>query len=65
MLMGRINWIMDDELEKKVRVAAVAKFGDRKGKNKKAVEEALRVWLLLTDEEIPEILARDKSKEKR
>ncbi len=63
--MGRINWIMDDELEAKVRVAAVAKFGDRKGKYKKAVEEALKVWLLLTAEEIPEILARDKSKKTR
>lgn len=62
--LGRINWSLDDELETKVRVAAVAKFGDRKGKIKKAVEEALRVWLLLSDEEITEILARGKGPEK-
>lgn len=61
--MGRINWIMDDELEAKARAAAVAKFGDKKGKMKKAVEEALRVWLLLTAEEISEILGREKKAE--
>lgn len=62
--MGRINWILDSELERKVRAAASGKFGDRKGKIKKAVEEALRVWLLLSDEEISEILARGKETEK-
>lgn len=56
---------MDSALERKVRAAARAKFGDRKGKYKKAVEEALEVWLLLSAEEITEILARDKSKKTR
>jgi len=42
--MGRIDAIIDDELEKKVRMKAVEKFGGKKGSLTEAIQEALEQW---------------------
>ena len=36
---------MDKDLEKKFRIKVAEKFGGQKGATKKAVEEAIRLWL--------------------
>jgi len=43
--MGRINQVIDNELEAKLRAAARKKFGDKKGSLKKAFEEAVEMWV--------------------
>lgn len=42
--MGRIDAVIDDDLEKKVRVKAVEKFGGKKGSLTEAIQEALEQW---------------------
>jgi hypothetical protein len=42
--MGRIDAIIDDDLEKKVRMKAVEKFGGKKGSLTEAIQEALEQW---------------------
>lgn len=44
MDMGRIDAVIDDDLEKKVRMKAVERFGGKKGSLTEAVEEALEDW---------------------
>jgi hypothetical protein len=36
---------MDKELEKKFRIRVAEKFGGQKGATKKAIEEAVKLWL--------------------
>lgn len=43
--MGRISVELSDELEKKLRLKTIEKFGGRKGDLSKAVEEAVRIWV--------------------
>jgi hypothetical protein len=43
--MGRIDAIIADELEKKVRMKAVEQFGGKKGSLTEAIEEALGQWV--------------------
>ena len=43
--MGRISVILSDELEKKLRLKALEKFGGRKGDLSRAVEEAVKTWV--------------------
>lgn len=43
--MGRIDAIIEDELEKKVRMKAVEQFGGKKGSLTEAIEEALGQWV--------------------
>ena len=43
--MGRIGVDMPDELEKKLRLKTIERFGGRKGDLSKAVEEAVRTWV--------------------
>lgn len=43
--LGRIDAVISDELEKKLRLRAVEKFGGKKGSLTLAVEEALRAWV--------------------
>ncbi len=43
--MGRINVYLSDELEKKLRLTTVERFGGRKGDLSKAVEEAVKTWV--------------------
>jgi hypothetical protein len=43
--MGRIDAVIEDDLEKKVRMKAVEKFGGKKGSLTEAIEEALEQWV--------------------
>jgi hypothetical protein len=43
--MGRIAVILSDELEKKLRLKALEKFGGKKGDLSRAVEEAVKTWI--------------------
>jgi len=44
--MGRICVELSDELEKQLRLKTVEKFGGKKGDLSKAVEEAVRTWIV-------------------
>lgn len=43
--MGRISAVISDELEKKLRLKALEKYGGKKGDLSKAVEEAIKTWV--------------------
>lgn len=43
--MGRIDAIIPEELENKVRMEVVKRFGGKKGNLQKAVMEALEMWV--------------------
>lgn len=43
--MGRIDAIIPEELESKVRMEVVKRFGGKKGDLQKAVMEALEMWV--------------------
>jgi hypothetical protein len=43
--MGKLNTIIDDDLEKAFRKAAYEAYGYRKGALQTAVEEAILAWL--------------------
>ncbi len=43
--MGRMQIVLSDELEEKLRKKAASVFGMRKGSISSAVEEAVRQWL--------------------
>ena len=43
--MARIDIILPDEVEKRLRMKAVEKFGGRKGSISEAVTEAIEEWL--------------------
>ncbi|TMI15264.1 hypothetical protein E6H35_02760 [Candidatus Bathyarchaeota archaeon] len=43
--MGRLNLILSDDLERKLRLAVVNRYGGRKGDLSEAVEQAIRDWL--------------------
>jgi hypothetical protein len=43
--MGRITVELSDELEKKLRLKTVEKFGGKKGDLSKAVDEAVKTWI--------------------
>jgi hypothetical protein len=43
--MGRISAVLSDELEKKLRLKALEKFGGRKGDLSRAVAEAVKTWV--------------------
>ena len=47
--MGRISVDMPDELEKKLRLKTIHRFGGRKGDLSKAVEEAVETWVDIED----------------
>ena len=44
--MGRICVDIPDELEKKFRLKVIERFGGKKGDLSRAVEEAVREWVL-------------------
>ena len=44
--MGRISVELPDELEKQLRIRTVERFGGKKGDLSKAVEEAIRTWIV-------------------
>ena len=43
--MGRVSVEISDELEKKLRIKTIERFGGRKGDLSKAVEEAVETWV--------------------
>lgn len=44
--MSRMQIVLADSIEKNLREKAAAKFGFKKGSISKAVEEAVKAWLL-------------------
>ena len=44
--MGRISVDLSDELEKQLRFKTVEKFGGKKGDLTRAVEEAVKTWIV-------------------
>ena len=44
--MGRINVDLPDELEKQLRIKTVERFGGKKGDLSRAVEEAVKTWII-------------------
>ena len=44
--MGRISVILSDEVERKLRLKTVEEYGGRKGDLTKAVEEAIKTWVV-------------------
>lgn len=43
--MGRIDAVIPDELEKKLRMKAVEEFGGKKGSLTEALEAAIEAWV--------------------
>lgn len=43
--MGRINIIIPDDLENKLRREIAKRFGLRKGNIQRAMEEAIKMWI--------------------
>ena len=43
--MGRISVDLPDELEKKLRMKTVERFGGKKGDLSRAVEDAIKIWV--------------------
>jgi hypothetical protein len=43
--MGRVSVNLSDELEKKLRLKTIERFGGRKGDLSRAVEEAVKTWV--------------------
>jgi len=43
--MGRIDAVIPDELEKKLRMKAVQDFGGKKGSLTEALEHAIGLWV--------------------
>ncbi len=43
--MGRIDAVIPDDLEKKLRMKAVEKFGGKKGSLTAALEDAIETWV--------------------
>jgi hypothetical protein len=46
--MGRISVTLSDELEKKLRFKTIERFGGKKGDLTRAVEDAVRTWVVET-----------------
>jgi hypothetical protein len=44
--MGRINVYIPDELEKALRFKTIEEYGGRKGDLTKAVEDAVKTWVV-------------------
>jgi hypothetical protein len=44
--MGRISVDLQDEIEKQLRIKTVERFGGKKGDLSKAVEDAIRTWIV-------------------
>jgi len=44
--MGRISVDLPDEFEKQLRIKTVERFGGKKGDLSRAVEEAVKTWII-------------------
>ena len=58
-LMGRIDAVIGDELEKRLRIRAVEVYGGKKGSLTEALEDAIQTWL---DPEVREIVERHRTR---
>jgi hypothetical protein len=47
--MGRISIDLPDELEKQLRLKTVERFGGKKGDLSRAVEDAVKTWIVLKE----------------
>ena len=47
--MGRISIDLPDELEKQLRMKTVERFGGKKGDLSRAVEDAVKTWIVLKE----------------
>jgi hypothetical protein len=45
--MGRVSVDIPDDLEKKLRLKTIERFGGRKGDLSRAVEEAVETWVAM------------------
>ncbi len=43
--VGRIDAVISDDLERKLRMKAVEKFGGKKGSLTEALEDAIKAWV--------------------
>jgi len=43
--LGRLNLVLSDDLERRLRLAVVNRYGGKKGDLSEAVEQAIRDWL--------------------
>lgn len=43
--MGRVSVDLPDELEKKLRMKTVERFGGKKGDLSRAIEDAVKTWI--------------------
>lgn len=43
--MGKVSFVIGDELEKEFRVEVAKRLGGKKGDQSKAIEEAIKLWL--------------------
>jgi len=43
--VGRIDAVISDDLEKRLRMKAVEKFGGKKGSLTEALEDAIQAWV--------------------
>jgi hypothetical protein len=43
--MGRISVTLSDDLEKKLRIKTIERFGGRKGDLSRAIEAAVETWV--------------------
>lgn len=43
--MARIDVVLDDDIEKELRMQVVKRFGGRKGGLSKALEQAIELWI--------------------
>ena len=47
--MGRICVELSSELEKRLRIGTIERFGGKKGDLSRSVEEAVKTWVAKTD----------------
>jgi len=52
--MGRITLVIDDDMEQELRMLAAKKYGLKRGSLGAALNEAVRMWINKTREELKE-----------
>jgi hypothetical protein len=50
--MGRLNIVIDDNMEKEFRQEVGKRFGAKKGSIKTAIEEAMKMWISSKSQEL-------------
>ena len=53
--MGRINFILDDELENEFRKLVAIKYGARRGALGAALNEAVKMWIAKAKADLKEL----------